>query len=279
MVSDPSHALLGDTVPNLHYLGQRLLYEKPPEPSFDPLNNTQYLHEMFKHAAIIAVLFFVGWIVTLPIFLIMSAANGKLGVVLWTLGFLVTALALASAYWLIPLPAQLSEWKFSVDGKGPAGFVAFEHITWALRQRETPIRSIRVRRLSMPGQQKRDYLELRDGIFVGYVSCFPYGRDLYIGWTFWLYLSPARFLLMALARLWQEITFRGTEMYVRLRYDSAKAMREAMHSAAREGIDVAAGQIEARGQGSIGSEVPVDIIDESKGARGSHSTGGPFPST
>ena len=36
-------------------------------------------------------------------------------------------------------------------------------------------------------------------------------------------------------------------------------MREAMHSAAREGIDVAIGYLPAQGQGTIGSDVPVDV--------------------
>jgi hypothetical protein len=56
---------------------------------------------------------------------------------------------------------------------------------------------------------------------------------------------------MVVARIWDVITQRGNDLYVTLRYESAKALRESMHSAVREGIDVAAGRVAAQGQGSL----------------------------
>lgn len=38
---------------------------------------------------------------------------------------------------------------------------------------------------------------------------------------------------------------------------AARAMRETMHSATREGVDVAVGRMEAQGQGIIGTAIPV----------------------
>jgi hypothetical protein len=122
-----------------------------------------------------------------------------------------------------------------------------------------------VRRLRIPGEGTRDYLELRRGLFIGYIACFPYGQDLYVGWTFYFRLSPLRYILMAWARIWQTLFNRGTDLYVTLRYDSARAMREAMHSAAREGLDVAIGQLAPQGHGIIGGQVRVtDIADIAK---------------
>jgi hypothetical protein len=37
-------------------------------------------------------------------------------------------------------------------------------------------------------------------------------------------------------------------------------MREAMHSAAREGVDAAAGLVAYEGAGTIGSDVQVDVV-------------------
>jgi len=119
-----------------------------------------------------------------------------------------------------------------------------------------------VRRFAVMGQGSRDVLEVRQGTFYGLVSCFASGNDLYIGWTFWLYLSPARWLLIWLRRLLWEIRFRGHAIYVSLQFDRAKALREALHSASREGVDVAAGQVAAQGQGTVGSLVPV-VTDDS----------------
>ena len=44
-----------------------------------------------------------------------------------------------------------------------------------------------------------------------------------------------------------------------LRFDYARAMREAMHSVAREGVDVAVGQLRPQGQGTIGAAVKVAV--------------------
>jgi hypothetical protein len=174
-------------------------------------------------------------------------------------GAVLTAIAFGCLYWLLPVPALLSEWKFSVDDKAAAAPVTFEHITWAVRRRETPLDLIQVRRLNLAGGQARDYLELRRGLFTGFISCFSYGQDLYVGWTFFLRISPLRYLLMALARVWQTLKRQGTDLYVTLRFDYARAMREAMHSVAREGIDVAVGQIRPQGQGIIGEAVKVTV--------------------
>lgn len=252
--------LVGEAVPNATYLGQRLLYEKPPEASFDPLANTQYLLEAAKHALLFWIIWIVlGFITFIPT-LLLSVATKSAGILaVWFIGGLIVGLALTLIWFFRPLPALLSEWKFAVDEKGPAGLTAFEHITWSFQQRETPVESVRVRRISQPGVPTRDYLEARDGVFTGYVSCFAYGNDLYIGWTFWLYLSPCRWMITALVRVWQTFTLRGSELYITLRYDTARAMREAMHSACREGVDVAAGQIAPRGQGIVGSDVAIDL--------------------
>jgi hypothetical protein len=174
--------------------------------------------------------------------------NGFAPVVgLWVL---VVALFIA-AFLLVPIPVQLSEWKFLVDGKAAARPVVFEHVTHAFRRRNTPVDSLGVRRLSIPGGVTRDYLEIRQGIFAGYVSCFEEGNDLYVGWTLWLRMRPYRWFVLRVERVWLEVTQRASEMYVTLRYEPVKAMREALHNAAREGVDVAAGLVEAQGQGAL----------------------------
>lgn len=252
--------LVGEAVPNSTYLGQRLLYEKPPEPSFDPIRNTRWMAQALLHAA----LFWFFWFVTGFVFfvlcillLVVSRSSAIFG--LYAVGAIVSGIAFTLIWFFRPLPAVLSEWKFAVDDKGAAETTAFEHIAWSFGQRQTPVKSVRIRRISQPGVPTRDYLEVKDGIFSGYVSCFAYGNDLYIGWTFWLYLSPFRWLLVWFRTIYLTFTLRGSELYGTLRYDSARAMREALHAACREGVDVAAGEIEARGQGIVGSEVGIDL--------------------
>ena len=254
-------AAVGQRTPNAQYLGLRLVYDKEPEGSFDPLGNPRLLAQFFRHALQYMVLYFLGGFVSGIVLLYLHLLGLPVGVAvtLLVVGAVLTAIAFGCLYWLLPVPALLSEWKFSVDDKAAAAPVTFEHITWAVRRRETPLDLIQVRRLNLAGGQARDYLELRRGLFTGFISCFAYGQDLYVGWTFFLRISPLRYLLMALARVWQTLKRQGTDLYVTLRFDYARAMREAMHSVAREGIDVAVGQIRPQGQGIIGEAVKVTV--------------------
>ena len=254
-------AAAGQRTPNAQYLGLRLQYDKEPEGSFDPLGNPRLLVQFFRHALQYFVLYFLGGFVTVIVLLFLHLLGLPVGVVVTfgVIGAVLTAIGFGCLYWLLPVPALLSEWKFSVDDKGAAAPVTFEHIAWAVRRRETPLDLIQVRRLNLAGGQGRDYLELRRGLFTGFISCFAYGQDLYVGWTFYLRISPLRYLLMALARVWQTLKRQGTDLYVTLRFDYARAMREAMHSVAREGVDVAVGQLRPQGQGIIGEAVKVTV--------------------
>jgi hypothetical protein len=256
-------AAVGEAAPNAVYVGTRMMYDKTPEPGFDPLSNVRFLTQMAQRAALYLVIFLFGATAGIVFFLVVGLVAIGLadGLTLFGVCAAAVALVLLAAFWFIPLPVQLSEWKFSVDGKAAAAPVVFEHIAWVLRERRTPLDSLRVRRLRLPGEGVRDYLELSRGLFTGYVACFANGMDLYVGWTFWFRLSPFRYVLMVLGRIWQSVINRGNDLYVTLRYDSARAMRESMHSAAREGIDVAVGQLPAQLHGLIGGAVTVaDVV-------------------
>jgi hypothetical protein len=256
-----AEAAAGQRTPNAQYLGLRLVYDKVPEGSFDPLGNPRLLAQFFRHALQYMVLYFLGGLATVIFLLLLYLLGLPVGVAVTLVGIgaVLTAIVFACLYWLLPVPALLSEWKFSVDDKAAAAPVTFEHITWAVGRRETPLDLIQVRHLNLAGGQGRDYLELRRGLFTGFISCFAYGQDLYVGWTFYLRISPLRYLLMALARVWQTLKRQGTDLYVTLRFDYARAMREAMHSVAREGVDVAIGQLRPQGQGIIGEAVKVTV--------------------
>jgi hypothetical protein len=260
---EANEASVGQATPNSTYIGMRLQYDKVPEPPFDPIDNVRFIAQLAKRLVVYLLVYALGaaggalfWLVASAVVGVAHALDGYV-----ICDFLV-GLTLFCLYVLLPLPVLLSEWKFSVDGKGAAGAAAFEHIAWTLRQRETPLDSVQVRRLRLAGTGTRDYLELRHGLFIGFIACFPYGKDLYVGWTFYFRLSPLRYTFMALARIWQTLFNRHTDMYVTLRYDSARAMREAMHSAAREGLDVAIGELVPQGHGISGGQLHVTDIAE-----------------
>ena len=242
------------------YLGARDLYNKVPEPSFDPVRSGRYFIEIAKHAAI----YFLAWWVTgliawiMCLFVALATKSGAI-FVLYFLGAGATALALIALWLFMPIPAMLSDWKLALDDKGASRDKTFEHIAWSFGRRQAPVSSTRVRRISQPQAAEREYLEIKDGVFLGYVSCFAYGEDLYVGWTFWLYLSPLRWALMWIMRIVHTLTHRGTELMITLRYETARAMREAMHLSCLDGVDVANGEADAHGDGIIGANVAVEL--------------------
>jgi hypothetical protein len=271
-------AAIGKAAPNPTYLGRRLLFEQVPEGSFDPLINSRYLTYMVRQAGILFLIYLILNFILTPVYGyllyagIKDAANNATAnafgsaspsasgvlsgfappVLLW----LLVLAAFVAAFLLIPIPVQLSEWKFLVDNKAAARPVVFEHITYAFRRRNTPVDGLGVRRLAIPGGVTRDYLEVSRGTFAGYVSCFEEGNDLYVGWTLWLRMRPYRWFLLRVQRVWLEVSGKANELYATLSYEPVKAMREALHNAAREGVDVAVGRIEAQGQGTVAS-LPV----------------------
>ena len=86
--------------------------------------------------------------------------------------------------------------------------------------------------------------ELRRGHFRGYISCFAHGTDLYVGWTFWLYMSPLRLLMMVIGRNIRDATSRGNAIQRSLRFESARALVAAIHGATLTGIDAASEQVD-----------------------------------
>ena len=90
----------------------------------------------------------------------------------------------------------------------------------------------------------REYLELRRGHFRGYISCFVHGTDLYVGWTFWLYMSPLRLLVMVIGRNIRDAISRGKAIQRSLHFESGRALVAAMHGAALAGIDAASDQLD-----------------------------------
>lgn len=255
---------VGQAGPNATYMGMRLQYQPVPEPSFDPIGNVRFIFQMAVRYALYVLVYLLGAFGGLIVCGIIALAIGwQAGSGLFAIAAVVIGLTLTACFWFLKIPIQVSEWKISVDNKGAAAPMVFDHVTWVLRGRAIPLDSLQVRRLRLPGDGVRDYLELRRGIFTGYVACFAYGQDLYVGWTFWITLSPFRYVCMIVARIWHSLTGKGSDLYTSLRYDSARAMREVMHSATREGVDVAVGRITGQGHGIVAS---INVMETTAGS-------------
>lgn len=271
----PDGLLVGSASPNETYLGNRLGYTDAGT-NFDPLENPNYQRALLAQFMGTVAAWAIGSVVLFLVFgiaglgqqlrLMQENAFGSLqgggGVptspllVIWQILWAAWSLVLACLFWLRKLTVQLSEWMLTVDGQGRAAGPALDHMYTIIAARGTPIGHMNVVRLSPSRQQARAYLQVDDDVFTGFVSCFPFGADLFIGWTFWLNMSPGRWLLMTLRRL----IGRGGGIYTALAYDQPKALREVLHSAVRQGVDIAAGNAEPQGQGTIGYHVPLTTV-------------------
>jgi hypothetical protein len=247
--------LLGTAQPNQMYLGHRLVYEASVAESFDPLGPT-FFRELRYQAGMIWLMSVI--LAVIP--LILFVAGGALRV-LGVIGLLIAFPGLWIYFWFHPISAAKSEWKLLIDDRGSVADEVFGHITWAFKRRNSPVDKLKVKRVSPGGGgAKRDYLEIRDGIFAGFISAFPYGEDLYIGWVMYWNLSPFRWLIARLRRMYLALTGRDTYINWMYRYEYAKAMRETIHSAAREGVDAAVGAVSYQEAGTIGSDLEVEVV-------------------
>ena len=209
--------------------------------TLDPVRNPRYLMCVLRQAGVFTGLYLLIETVLLLGLLVSAGAGTRLGPALrvelnslWLI-----ALVLAIPFWLIPVPALLAEWSRVLEQGADATKTAFEHINSAFQAQGTPVDSLRVRAASRREEGDREYLELRRDHFSGYISCFAHERDLYVGWTFWLHMSPLRLLMMIIGRNFQDLTRRGDGIRRSLRLESTRTLVAAMHGATLAGIEAA----------------------------------------
>lgn len=218
--------------------------------NLDPAANSRFLLRVLRQAGLFAGLYALIETVLLIVFLVLgfTALSLHSALRLETASLWLVALALAGLFWIIPVPALLGQWSVLVESSADASRPAFEHIATALREHDAPLDSLDVRAVSPPHEHVRDYLEVRRSRFSGFISCFPHGRDLYVGWTFFLRMSPARLVLVCAGRSAAHLTRRGGDIRRALWFESARALVAAMHSATLAGIGAAVSAPDAAGE-------------------------------
>jgi hypothetical protein len=228
--------------------------------NLDPIRNARYLAYVLRQAGLFVGVYLlietVLWLY-LPLSRAAGTTHGS-ALRLEIDGVWLVALALAVLFWLIPVPALLTEWSLLMEQGSDAAQPAFEQINAAFGTHGAPLDSQRVRTVSRHGEDDREYLELRRGHFRGYISCFVHGADLYVGWSFWLYMSPLRLLMMAISRNIRDAISRRNAIQRSLRFESARALVAAIHGATLAGIDAASDQLDpARPQ--LAGETAIDM--------------------
>ena len=204
--------------------------------TFDPAGNSRFLLQVLRQGAIFAGIYALIQTATLLCFLLLGLSGMGLGAAmgLEVISLKVVAVILVIPFWLIPVSALLGQWTVLVEGSRDTTKETFQRMSAAFSEHEVQVDSLEVHTVLPAGEDAREYLELRRGRFRGFLSCFPHGHDLYLGWTFWLRMSPARLLLLILGRRLRN-PGGGGDIDQALCAESARALVAAMHSATLAG--------------------------------------------
>ncbi|MFC5062149.1 hypothetical protein [Actinomycetospora atypica] len=152
------------------------------------------------------------------------------------------------ASFFAPAKEPIAEYSRLLEGRAGAAKGAYDWVTRAARARRTPAE---VAPSSVGGVP---VLLFRQRSERALLLVQPYGADLYVGWTMWRSRSTATLL----AHFLRDTFGRFTPLPVfssELRAASTRAMRESVHSLAREGVAAAAHVDELR---SRRQDVPDD---------------------
>ncbi|MGH2733885.1 MAG: hypothetical protein ACRDJG_13295 [Actinomycetota bacterium] len=241
-------ATTSSSAANDNYLGHRLAFG-PVDEKLAGIATPRMVAAFFKKA-------FLVWLITLAVslfliaFFFLIARERGLGAGLRISGLLYL---LSFAVFFITFRAPASGWYFTLDDKAAAAESAFAQVYTALRRRESPVETKPVQIKGGFDRSPRNYLRLHHGQFSAYVSVFPIGRDLFLGWTIWWEVKPLRMI-------WTFLNSQFGPRYFQLvvRSDDAQAFREIVHNATREGVDIANLGIQVPMATAFGSEIPFE---------------------
>jgi hypothetical protein len=209
--------------------------------TLDPLASSRFFWQLTRRFALYVAVSSVISAVLTVLGLLFTLSGGGNAVAATAVISLLIGVALLAMFLFMPIPVLLGQWSRMLTFQAPSAGSALARVRQALDRHATPHDNLQVRALTPPGEERRNYLELRRGYFAGYVSCFGHGNDLYVGWTFWIRISPVRLLLMRVGRRFQDYTGRGDDMHQTLRYEPVRATIAALHACTLEGVDIATG--------------------------------------
>lgn len=160
--------------------------------------------------------------------------------------FIFASLASVAVFWVVllmtRLPEPVAEWRVLLADRPDRAPHVYATITRTLSTRHYPI---------VPTALDTR-ITLNNPPYTAYVSVFNYGSSLYLGWMMWRSRRGTELIGQFLGDFFRGL--RGDNGIERqlLRSEGARAMREAVHLACREGLMVAVDGAPAPGGPSVG---------------------------
>jgi hypothetical protein len=244
----------------------------PVEEALDESVSFRTLFVLWLRAAIVSVtlwfvfsfLYLVDFISSIGSMLRLDDGGGS-DTGLATIALLGQFLAFTLFWVLLLVPTieePIAEWRTLVENKAPAASSAYASIYGSLTRRQIPVRAVamRVRSEVLALEAVNSRLVITDRSYIAYVSVFPYGTSLYVGWSMYRNRRGALLIGTFLKDLLGSLLSRTGLIAQMLRTEKVRAMREAVHSAVREGVEVAVQGIEVPISATFGHEVPIQDL-------------------
>lgn len=236
------------------YLDKTLLH-RPVELYFDESVTPRSLFLLWLRAALITGPFFFVAAMLFTIFTIISGfsstaaeeSGGSGGGGGAAIFFLLVMIISFVGFWLILLLTKLqepiSEWHVLLADRAGAAESVYNVIVGRARDRSLPLYPY-TRRMPTSFGPVNNRLVLVDGHYEAYVTVFPYGSGLYLGWTMWRSRRGFELIGRYVADVFRNMAGQLDPVARMLRTEQARAMREAVHAVCREGLHVAIEQVE-----------------------------------
>jgi hypothetical protein len=169
-------------------------------------------------------------------------------------------------FWVVLLfsriPEPIAEWKVLLEGKSGAAENAYAAIYGSLARRRIPVNAVpaRVRSDVLTPEIVNNRLIISERGYVAYATVFAYGTSLYVGWTMWRNRMGAQLIWTFIKDMIGGMFGRSGVINQMLRTEKVRAMREAVHSAVREGVEVAIQGVEVSIVSTFGYEIPIQDL-------------------
>ncbi|MFE0025059.1 hypothetical protein [Amycolatopsis sp. NPDC059021] len=232
---------------NAAYLDKNLRH-RPMDLSLDDTVSWRVVFQIWSRAAAASV---AVWLVfALIAFLVglgsassssrLSSSGLGASAVLYSIGTLLAIVAFFVVALLTKLPEPIAEWRVLLADRAEFAPAVYSQIAGTLRERQLPIGggARRIRTGFGPAHHS-NRLVLTEGDFRVYVSVFSYGTSLYLGWLMWRSRRGSTLIGQFLAGIVRGMAGHNDPEIAMLRAERARAMREAVHAACREGLIVA----------------------------------------
>jgi hypothetical protein len=207
---------------------QKTLRHEPMELALDDSVSLRTLGIMLVRA-------WLAWVFVFIVFAIFGglvAAHGGSPALLYV-GFVLSVVS----FWVVLLASKVTEpigeWRTLLADRAGQSEPYYRMITAVLERRELPITpQLRSIQLNTQGRPVKHTIVLSENEYQAYVTVFPYGTSLYVGWQMWRRRSGAQLVKRALVDRVTAVNL----VTAMLRTDRARAVREAVHLACREAV-------------------------------------------